>query len=324
MDLTNEYDQLLNYLEEHLSEERGSKEKVNEKSKEPLVHNFKIEEDQNKKEKKKVEEETKRLIEECKDLYKDQLVQKSGSDGFDITRYEKFLRARLIEDYKKSQSYERPYIGVLEVVANCIRKVYYERSKYQVDIKKLFTFPYLYLIQKVGDVVHECISDIYDFSEVNKTIVSEMYKVKGKIDALKESNVYEMKTVDYDKFTGYYVDEHYYQGNVYAYILNNEYNYNIKNVTLIYQFRDKLKSKPVPFDLPVNNELAKNLLSRAPILLDGLSKRQPPDVIGSTIEQCTYCLFKQHCENQESKIGQPFLKKQDKKKIDTKKPVFLL
>ena len=222
------------------------------------------------------------------------------------------MRSRLIEDYKKSQSYERPYIGVLETVSACIRKVYYERSKYSVDVKQLFTFPPLYLIQKVGDTVHDCISDIYDFSETKKTIVSEVYKVKGITDAIKENTVFEIKTVDSYKFDHKYINEHYYQGLVYAYILNSEYGYSIDTVCILYQFRDKLRVSPIPFDLTVDNKLAISFLSRANILLNSLNRKEVPEPVGSTEEQCKYCLYKSNCVSSESKTQKPFKVKESK------------
>jgi len=316
MDLTNEYENLLSFLEKISDSlpETDSKKKRSESEKgvEPPQTT------------ESVSELTKKLVEECQDLYNDVPLGIKLSRGFDIVRYKSLMRSKLIDDYKKSQSYERPYIGVLELVSSCVRKTYYERSKYPVDIKQLFTFPYLYLIQRVGDAVHTSIEEVYDFTEINKTIVSEKYKVKGKSDAIKEDIVYEIKTLDIDKFTNNYAQEHYYQGLVYAHILNTEYNYEIKLVTIIYLFRDRLKQDPVVFDLPVDGELAESLLKRAPVIHTSLSRKEVPDVIASTIDQCTWCLYKKQCEKDESKIGQPFTKKEElkldkeKKKSETK------
>jgi len=309
--LDNEYTNLLNYLENSLIKKD---KKIEVPVKKIIASEI---------EKKEAVDNTQKILKDCLDLSDFNLFSDGTSKGFDVNKYENLLRVKLIEDHKKYQSYERPYISVLEIVASCIRKVYYERAKYIVDVKKMFTFPYLYPIQKVGDSLHECITDIYDFREINKTVVSEKYKVKGKIDALTEPYVYEIKTLDSDKFTGKYINEHYYQGLVYAYILNLEYGYNMKNVTLIYQFRDKLKQKPIPFDLPMENELAKSLMERSLIIQSSLQTKEVPDCIGATKELCHYCVFRDdYCAKESSKVELPFEKKIEE--VKKEKAVFLL
>jgi len=260
--------------------------------------------------KKDLKDETKKLLEESTDLFSDVSYKiNNSSKGFDVIRFESLMRSKLIDNYKKLESYERPYISVSELYS-CLRKTYYIRSRFPIDIKKQFQFSYLYMIQKIGNNVHDIVQELYDFTEVEKTIISQKYKVKGRIDSIKENFLYELKTIDPPKFKGKYIDEHYYQGLIYAYILNSEYNYNIDTITIVYIPRD-LK-RIIPFDLPVNNSLAKSFLNRAPILLSSLSKKIPPDPIGSNAEQCKWCLYKEYCKKDETNMELPFLKKANK------------
>ena len=187
------------------------------------------------------------------------------------------------QEYKKIQSYERPYISVTEI-CGCIRQAYYVRMRYPVNLNEQFKFSYLYLIQRVGDRVHEIIEELSDFSESEKTIISEKYKVKGRVDGIRENYIYEVKSIDVDKFKNKYLPEHYLQGLIYAYILNTEYDYNINYVTIIYVTRN-LK-KIVPFDIEINNKLAESLLSRALLLKSSLNANQVPDPIGSLDDHC--------------------------------------
>ena len=244
-----------------------------------------------------------------------------SSKAFDTEKYNTRMRIKLIDDYKTMQSYERPYIAVSELYS-CLRKSYYYRSKYPVDPKKLFKYSKIYLMQKVGDSIHVVLQEIYDFTEVNKSVVSEKYKVKGKIDAFKDGFVYEIKTLDEDKFLGTYSTEHYYQGLLYAYILNTEYNYNVSSVVLIYVFRDNLKRDPVAFDLELDNDLAKSLLERSPLLLNSIQRKEVINPIGATKEQCYYCEFKSFCEKDNSTIPKPYKTKEQKqeKKPKEQKP----
>jgi hypothetical protein len=300
----NPFERLLQYLD--TQEKPKKKPPVQEKSLQKKV------------EKKEVSV-TKQLIEESKihsyipgETFED--PPPKASEGFVVSSFEKMMRAKLLEEYKKSQSYERPYISVTEL-CNCIRQCYYQRMKYPVDTKKLYSFSYLYLIQKVGNTIHDTIQELYGFSETEKTIVSDKFKVKGRVDAIKDKYLCEIKSIDFEKFKNKYIKEHYYQSCVYAYILNTDYNYNIEIITIIYVIRN-LK-KIVPFDLPINNKLADTLLSKAPILLSALQNTQVPDPFGAKKETCKYCLYKKYCEGDTcSQVIQPFKeKKQAKKKV---------
>jgi len=235
-----------------------------------------------------------------------------NSKGFNVSRFEDMLRKKLIEDYKKMQSYERPYISVGELY-NCMRQNYYSRSRYAIDLEQQFKFAWLYFFQRVGDELHSIIQDVYDFHETEKTIVSEVYKTKGRLDGIREGFLYEIKSVDPDKFEYEYQREHYFQGNIYAYILNSEYSYKIHTVTILYVFRN-LRTI-VPFDLPIDDSLAISFLKRSPILKQALDRHVVPDPIGSNISHCQWCLYKKYCEKDKCiDIIQPFNREKKKKK----------
>lgn len=308
--LSNEYDKLLSYLNSNLSQP-------------PVIQ---------KKEAKKIS--SKNIRKSAQQLIEDSQIhsyippsenpiykQYNKSIGFDVEAFEKMMRQKLIEEYKKIQTYERPYISVSEL-NSCLRANYYNRLKYKVDLKKKFQFSYLYLIQRVGNEIHTVVQDLYNFNESEKTIVSEIFKVKGRVDGIRESYLYELKSIDESKFKGKYLDEHYEQALVYAYILNTEYDYNIKKITIVYFMRN-LK-KVVPFDLPLDDSRSKSLLERAIVLKSSIEKNEVPDPIGATDDQCRWCLFRLYCEDDKcQKVLQPWgnpKKFKTKKKETTKKP----
>ena len=306
--LNNEYKKLLNYFSNQNQRTSPAKEVL----------------------KKKVEKietsDTKKLIEESKihSYVPGETFRKlPESKGFSIQKLETMMRSKLIEEHKKNQSYERPYISVSELIS-CLRQCYYYRMRYPVNLNQLYNFSYLFLIQKVGNKIHSVVQEIYGFSEIEKTVVSEKYKVKGRVDGIQESFLFEIKSVDAIKTVNTYVKEHYLQGLVYAYILNTEYEYEIKTITIVYVKRD-LKNI-IPFDLPVDYKLAESLLNRAPILKSALETHQIPDPFGATKNICNFCLFKEQCKQDiPAEILQPFAKKRKQiKKEDDKKTVFLL
>lgn len=302
--LSNHFDKLLDYLDSHQKAKEIPTKVSNEK---------------------KIEKNTtKKLIEDAKihsfipnNLYVDNIQ----SLGFSVKKFTSMMRSKLIEEHKKLQSYERPYVSVTEL-CGCLRSCYYNRMRYPVDVNKLYQYPYLYLIQKIGNEIHNVIQTIYDFSETEKTIVSEKYKVKGRIDAIRERVIYDIKSIDIDKFENKYINDHYIQTNIYAYILNSDYDYKIDTITIIYVMRN-LK-RIVPYDLKPDIKIAEKYLSLSPVLLTGIKNLQVVDPFGATEETCKYCIFKDHCEKDNPKeILQPFLKKK-KIKENNKEVAFLL
>jgi len=287
-------------------------------------------------ERKVVASDVKNLIEDCtsdiditsiKKQFKDLPVDNPFyhdtpfSKGFNVSKFETLMRMKLVDEHKKIQSYERPYISVTELIG-CLRKAYYVRMKFPVDVNKMYNFSYLYLINKVGDEIHDVIQGLYDFTDTEKTIVSEKFKVKGRVDAIKNTSVVELKSIDASKFKNKHLEPHYLQGLIYAYILNTEYEYSIDNITIVYIIRH-LK-KIIPFDIQYDSRLAYKYLSYGPLLLNSISSKKAPDPINADNEQCKYCLYKEaFCKKDEvEKESRPF--DITKKKIDSRKGVFLM
>ena len=247
-----------------------------------------------------------------------------STNGFDVSKLESLMRSKLIEQFTKSQEFERPYISVTEI-CTCLRKSYYVRKKYPVDLKQMFSFPYLYLIQRVGESVHKIIQEIFDFTEVEKTIISKKYQVKGRVDAISDNVLYEIKTVDSVKFDSKKKPTDFYnQANVYAHILNSEYDYSISIITIVCVSRN-LK-EVFPYDFTVNRKSAEVILTRALILKSCLENDNIPDPYGATKKECDYCNYRNYCQQHKcDKVLQPFSKgevsKQDSK---TDKVAFLL
>jgi len=249
---------------------------------------------------KKPEVDIKSLIQDLQtNIHSDVPAKTKTSKGFNIQKFEFLMRSKLIDEYKRIQSFDRPYISVTEL-CSCLRKCYYERKRYQVDINELFRFSYLALLKEVGTFVHKFIQSIYGFTESEKTIISEKFKVKGRLDSIEENILVEFKTVDPSDFKDTYSIGDYHQSLIYSYILNTEYNYNIEGITLVYILRNF--KKVVPFDLEVDSKLAKSYLERSPLLLRSIEKNEVIDPIGGTIEQCNYCLYKKYCEKDKKNI----------------------
>ena len=151
--LSNQYSQLSKYLEHHQSLTK-KKTPVKEKP-------------QKKVEKKEVFD-TKKLLEESKIhsyIPSDKFDVESKSLGFSAAKFNSMMRTKLIEEHKKLQSYERPYISVSEL-CNCIRQCYYVRMRYPVNLNKQYSYSQLYIIQKIGNAIHDIIQGLYDFTEV--------------------------------------------------------------------------------------------------------------------------------------------------------------
>lgn len=296
---SNQFEVLLKYLDDETDKTNSIKKNSN----------IKIE-------KEKVSVNTKQLIKDSLEGVYSDVKQKAPSQtsrGFVVNNFESLMRAKLIDQHKKMQSYDRPYISVTELF-NCLRKTYYVRKKYEIDITKEYNFSYLYMINKVGNTVHDLIQGLYDHTEVEKTLISEKYKVKGRVDGIRDNFLLEYKTIDEGKFKGKYLPAHYFQGIIYAYLLNSEYGYKIDTITIVYIIRN-LK-RIIPFDLPLDNQKAKEFLKFGPMLIDCLKNDIIPETINSDKEQCHWCQYKKYCKKDSKKIDS--VKKKDVK------PVFLM
>jgi len=329
--LSNEYNKILSYLESHELKNGGllkeSRKKVPPKSKKA---DFKVK-PQSKDPLEEKRKEVKKLMDAASYTYvpgeRFEGANKSLNTltGFDVSKFESFMRTKLIDDYKKIQSYERPYISVTELIG-CLRQAFYSRMKYKIDLKQQFNFSYLYLIQQIGDEIHSLVLNLYDFTEIEKSVVSEKYKTKGRVDGIREANLYELKSIEDSKFENKFIYDHYLQALIYAYILNTEYDgYDIKTITLVYIMRN-LK-RIVPFDIPLDNDLAKSFLERSSTLLSSIQSKTPPDPYGSKKEHCQWCLYMKYCEKDQcQKVFQPFSQKHpvSKSKKEKTKSVFSL
>lgn len=297
MALENEFESLLKYLEK----EKTKKKKINSK---------KISQPK-KKTGKSPKKEERNKIDEYKDIPSFLPMSKTNlSIGFDVKKFESLMRAKLIDEHIRRDGWDRPNLWVTELIY-CLRKSYYSRKKYKVEVSKLYNFSYLSLIQAVGNEVHKFIQKIYAFDNVEKKIVSKTYGVTGKADAIRDNFVLDFKTIDENKFTGSYKKEDYYQGLIYAYILNTEYNYSIDTITIVYILRN-LKNV-YSFDLPVDNKKGKSLLQNALLLHKCLNDNKVPDIIGSTEEQCRFCPYITYCDGdgKNNKLGKVEIDKKD-------------
>ena len=248
--------------------------------------------------KKEVKDKTQEII---KSVEKQNKKKENKGTGFDVKKFENLMKTKLIDEHKRIQSYERPYINVSEITS-CLRKAYYYRKKYSIDLKKNYNFPYLYLINRVGKSVHSAIQELYDFSEVEKTVFSEEYNIKGRVDAIRENYLYEFKTIDPGKIKN--LDANYNQGLIYSYILNKEYDYTINTITLVYVERN-LKKIAV-YDYLVDNDKAEKLLNNSLKLRDALKSSKVPDPLMADSEQCTFCAYKNYCKKDSSDLIKPF------------------
>ena len=243
-----------------------------------------------------------------------QVKNKYPTEGFDVRLLEEKFKKKMIEDHKKLQSYERPYISVTEVL-NCLRACYYYRKKYSIDLRKKFSYPYLYIRRKVGDAVHESIQDIYTFDEVEKTVISDKFNVKGRIDAVQD-DIYVIDFKPSEDFRDSVDQKHYDQGNIYATILNTEYGYSIRKVVIVYYLLN-FKDMQV-FSNKVDLKRGLEFLQRGKLLKEHLENSMLIDPIGATEKECRYCPYVKYCKKDGHKGTAP--PKEKVKKVEKTKP----
>jgi len=310
------YENLLKYLESHESVAAKPKPpEIKKKEKDQKEHSENTRE--------QVRKLTKEMVKETEafSFVPAHVKKKYPTEGFNVRLFEEKLIKKLIEKHKKLQSYERPYMSVTEVI-NCLRACYYHRKKYSIDLKKKYNYPYLYLKRKVGDTVHETIQDIYNFDEVEKTIISEKFHVKGRPDAISE----DIFVIDFKPTENFREDvdpNHYEQGNIYSTILNTEYGYSIQKVVIVY-YLSNFKNMQV-FSNKVDMERGLEFLKRGKLLKDHLDNSILIDPIGASEKECQYCPYIGYCQKDGYKeVAPPKTKdkvtKEPKKQIEKPAP----
>jgi len=216
--------------------------------------------------------------------------------GFNVPNFESVMKQELIREYIALQEYERPYISVSELFG-CLRKVYFSRLKYQIDLNKQYKDPYLYLFNKMSISIKDVIQSLCQFDEIDKVVISEKFNVKGKVDGIDDNNLIMIFIINPNTSNVEYSNLHYNEGNVYSYILNNEYDYNIDNISIIYMFDNYKQIKH--FNIIPNDEEAIKFLDNGLIIKKLIETNQIPD---PSINDCKNCPYEKYCikkENQE-------------------------
>jgi len=224
------------------------------------------------------------------------IIKNPTTQGFDTDQLQTLMREELIKGFNRSKKYRKKYISVTELLL-CPRKVFYNRKNYSIDLNDEFRFANLYLIRNIGNAVHNSIQKIYKFDECEKTVISEKFNVKGRIDAILDKSIIELKTTDKQKYQDIYDKNHYHQGIIYSYILGSEYGYEITNISVVYIFRD-LKTIKV-HNLPPDPNLAKSFLDRSLVISDCLKNNVVPSITNIPEDECIWCSYKKYCKKTE-------------------------
>lgn len=224
-------------------------------------------------------------------------------NGFDVDLFKNNMKKELISNNLNWKKYRSEFISVTELLT-CQRMVYYDRKNYEINLEEKFNFPNLYLIQEVGKHIHNKIQRIYEFDECEKNIISKKFNIKGKVDTIIDNSVIEIKTVDEYLIKNFNYDvKHYYQGLIYSYILNTEYDdkYKINNISIVYIFRN-LKDIKV-YNLPIDSNKAKSFLEKSLYITKCLKENIIPIINKKDIneEECKYCSYKKYCKDNKIK-----------------------
>lgn len=283
MNLSSEYDKLLDIIDKEKKKHKPKKE-IQQKEESKSDNNI----------------ETYKNLDINDSSNNNNDISYNKNTEFSLDKLKRSMRKKLISSYYKYRNYERPLISVTEVIS-CIKKAYYFRMKYEVDDNNLFNYPQLLLIQECGKIIHEVVQSNFDFDICEKVIKSEKYKMKGKVDGIKSSTAFELKSLDPDEFkTIKKIRENdYNQGIVYCYLLNDEFDYKIDSLECVYISRN-LKDIKV-FKSDIDFEKAKIFTNKSLQLYDCLSKTTPPNIkYDKNNQECFYCEFKKYCKKNDT------------------------
>ena len=213
-----------------------------------------------------------------------------------VETLESKLRQKTIKEFEDYRRYPRPYISTSEIL-DCPRKCFYTRKLYTVNWSEQYVFPYLSFHGGIGQTIHKQLQDILELQNCEDSLIDNDFSLKGKLDGRLGSNLYEIKTVDPEKYNKYeYLQSHYDQANVYCYLWNKlkKNCEKMDNIVIVYACKDFKRVRTV--DLKPNFESAKDMIMKAPYIKDCLDNNILPTA-NVDKESCNFCYFKKQCKN---------------------------
>jgi len=210
---------------------------------------------------------------------------------FDVKLFEDIIKKKIVEKKETSRLYDRPHITVGELL-QCDRQVYFERKKYDYDSEKLTLYPNVDFMGYIGNYIHTYIQNIYPFDETEKSVHCKKYQVKGRVDAILNNILFEIKPID-SLYRDELKNKDFNQANIYTYILNTEYDYKIDTIVILYAYRN-LKTF-IPFDVKPDINEAIKYLKKSVEIQKFLNINKLPDYNSFYDDQCKFCIYEKPC-----------------------------
>ena len=212
-----------------------------------------------------------------------------------VENLESALKTKVINEFEEYRKYPRPYISISEIL-DCARKVFYTRKLYPINWNEQYVFCYLPFHGSVGQVIHKQLQDLLKLQDCEQSLIIKELSIKGKLDGRMGKDLYEIKTVDPEKYSKHeYIQSHYDQANIYCWLWNKLHPDDIVNhIVLVYACKDFKNVRTV--DLDPNFDLASKMVMKAPYIKKCLDENVLPPACNDK-EQCSFCYFKKQCKN---------------------------
>jgi CRISPR/Cas system-associated exonuclease Cas4 (RecB family) len=164
---------------------------------------------------------------------------------------EEILRRQTVAEFNKRKARPKTRLSISDIV-ECIRRSYYAITNENQELG--FAYPYMELVQKTGDNIHEVIQNRIPNSEVEVSFTVRDYfvDIAGRYDLLlNPTTLVEIKSIEAVPTKP--KKEHTRQALIYAYILNHYFNHDIKMVQILYIARGKFSSGV--FDIVIDDNV---------------------------------------------------------------------
>jgi len=185
----------------------------------------------------------------------------------------------------------RPYIRPSEI-SDCELKIFFDRLNFPKDKNIEIKYPYSQMMADIGSIIHLYIQMLYPFDKIEVEFFDEDIKVKGKIDAIIQDTVIEIKTVSDLNWES---QDHIDQALIYSYVLNKN-GYIINNFEIAKLHRNLKEYKVLHYkynDITMQTRL-KFLLNKINKILNSIDIKDPL-FLEKDYSKCIFCSFKTEC-----------------------------
>jgi hypothetical protein len=226
-----------------------------------------------------------------------QIVQLDNISKFDVqVIYNKYKKELTAQMYSILKSSSKKYHFSISELLDCPMKNFYLRTNTTFDSNFQPLYPYAIAGQRVGNLTHGEIQRTYNFDNIEIKIDNKELGITGRIDAIKDDTIYEIKKSDDLKLYPSFVE----QACLYCYLYNKEHDDVIDYFEIILSLSNlkKIESFKFKYDGAAKN-MAIYKINNINYINKALDENDQT-ILKSHLDfdKCIFCPYTNRCSNE--------------------------